>query len=123
MHRRAQRASTAFTGRYLRTILISSFFLAAGNSLSQTPAPAWHGILENEAAQHIARARVKVDAGDEHKATVTNQDGVFLFEYLLPKTYHVAVDVNGRVYRSSADIKIPAQAATVMTQNPKTSPL
>ncbi len=113
MHRRAQRASTAFTGRYLRTILISSLFLAAGNSSSQTPAPAWHGVLENEAAQHIARARVKVDAGDEHKETVTNQDGVFLFEYLLPKTYHVAVDVNGRVYRSSADIKIPAQAATV----------
>jgi hypothetical protein len=110
MHCRAQSATKAFKVQYSRTLLILSCFLAGSLGWSQTPAPAWQGVLQDEAAQHIARARVEVNAGEEHRETITNQDGVFLFGSLLPETYHVAVDINGRVYRSSADIKIPAQA-------------
>src|SRR5271170_4116894 len=109
--RRWAHARLALIGKYPRTILLSVLLAAAGNGWSQTPA--WRGVLQDEAAQHIAQARVKLDAGNEHKEAATDQEGVFFFGSLPPKTYHVSVDVNGRVYRSSADIKISAQAATV----------
>ena len=101
-----------FTGQYSRTLLICSLFLASCNSWSQTPAPVWQGVVQDEGAQHIARARVEVDAGDEHREAMSNQDGAFLFGSLLQKTYHVVVYVNGRVYRSPVGINIPLQAAT-----------
>jgi hypothetical protein len=113
MRRLAHRAGMANLCQYPRTLLLSLLLLAAGEGWSQTPAPAWRGVLQDDTAQHIARARVKLDAGDEHKEAATDQDGGFLFDALLPKTYHVSVDVHGRVYRSSADINIPAQAAAV----------
>ncbi len=57
--------------------------------------------------------RRKVESHIPLGRSATSQDGVFLFSVLLPKTYHVSVDVHGHVYRSSADIKIPAQATMV----------
>lgn len=113
MRRIAQRAGMVFTGQYPRIMFSSLLLVGGANGWSQTPAPAWRGVLEDETAQHIAQARVQLDAGNEHKEAATNQDGVFLFSVLLPKTYHVSVDIHGRVYRSSADVKIPAQATMV----------
>ena len=113
MRRWARRADMAIICQCPYALLLSLLLVASGDGWSQTPAPAWRGVLQDAAARHIAQARVKLDAGNEHKEAPTNQDGAFLFGSLLPKTYHVSVDVNGRVYRSSADIKIPAQAATV----------
>jgi len=80
----------------------------------QTPAPAWRGTLQDEAAHPILQAKVELDADDEHKTTTTTSDGAFVFDTLLPKTYSLSVEVNGRVYRSSAAIIIPAQAAGVI---------
>jgi hypothetical protein len=99
--------------QYPRTLLFSFLLVAVEMVWSQTPAPVWRGVLQDDNAQHIAQASVKLDAGSEHKETSTDPHGVFLFDFLVPKTYHVSVDVNGRVYRSSAGIKIPAQAAPV----------
>jgi Carboxypeptidase regulatory-like domain len=109
------KARLALIGKYPRTILLSVFLVVAGDGWSQTPTQALRGVLQDESAQHIAQARVKLDAGNEHKEAATDQDGVFLFSSLLPRAYHVSVDINGRVYRSSADIKIPAQAAVTLT--------
>ena len=116
LHCRARRANKPLFGRgSLRLILLPLLYVGAYavRGWSQTPAPAWQGVLQDEAAQHIAQAKVELDAGDEHKATTTNPDGSFLFESLLAKTYRLSVHVNGRVYRSSALIKIPAEAAAV----------
>ena len=112
MHRWAL-ARVDLIAKYPRTILLLLLLAIAGIGRSQTPAPAWRGVLLDDTARHIAQAKVKLDAGNQHKETVTDQDGVFLFDSLLPKTYHVSVDLNGRVYQSSADIKIPGQAASV----------
>jgi hypothetical protein len=79
----------------------------------QTPAPAWRGVLEDEGAQPIRQAKVELDAGDEHKVVTTNAEGLFVFESLPAKTYSLSVEVEGRVYRSAAAIKMPAQAGAV----------
>jgi Carboxypeptidase regulatory-like domain len=113
MRRWAHRAGTALPGQYPRTLLLSLLLVTAVTGRCQTPAPAWRGVLQDEAAQHVAQASVELDAGDEHKEAATGQDGSFHFGFLLPNTYHLSVTANGRVYQTSADIKIPAQAATV----------
>jgi len=107
MCQRPQRADWSFIGNFPRTQLISLLLLVSANGLSQTPAPAWRGVLQDETAHPVAQAKVELNAGEEHKEAATNQDGVFLFGFLPPKTYHVAVDVNGRVHQSSADISLP----------------
>lgn len=104
-----------FAGRCLRTLLLLVCW-SGGDAVcgwSQTPAPAWQGVLQNEAAQHIAQATVRLDAGDEHKVATTRTDGSFRFDSLLPQTYHLSVNVNGRLYSSPAAINIPAPAAAV----------
>ena len=113
--RRWASARLALIGKYPRTILLFVLLAVAGDGWSQTPTQAWRGVLQDESAQHISQAMVKLDAGNEHKEAATDQDGVFLFNSLLPRTYHVSVEINGRVYRSSADIKIPAQGAVTLT--------
>jgi hypothetical protein len=118
MRRWAHRAGMAIICQYPRTLLFSFLLVAVEMVWSQTPAPVWRGVLQDDNTQHIAQARVKLDAGSEHKETSTDPHGVFLFDFLVPKTYHVSVDVNGWVYRSSADIKIPAQAAPVTPYAP-----
>ncbi|WP_433966525.1 carboxypeptidase-like regulatory domain-containing protein [Tunturiibacter gelidiferens] len=114
--RRWANARLALIGKYPRTILLSVLLVVAGDGWSQTaPTLAWRGVLQDKTAQHISQATVKLDAGNEHKEAATDQDGVFLFSSMLPRTYHVSVVINGRVYRSSADIKISAQAAVTLT--------
>lgn len=113
MRRWAHRAGIAIIYPYPCTLLLSFLLVGAGDAWSQTPAPTWRGVLQNESAQHIGQARVRLDAGKQHKEATTDQDGVFLFDSLVPNTYRVSIDVNGRVYRSSADIEIPSQVATV----------
>lgn len=107
MRRWAHCAGMAIICRYPPTLLLSLLLGAAGDGWSQTPAQAWRGVLQDDTAQHVAHASVRLDAKYEHKEAATDQSGLFLFDSLLPKTYHVSVDVNGRVYRSSEDIKIP----------------
>jgi hypothetical protein len=113
MRRWARGAGMAIIRQCLRTLLLSLLLAAAVHAWGPTPAPAWRGVLQDDTAQHIAQARVKLDAGNQHKESATDQDGAFLFDSLLPKTYHLSVNVNGHVYRSSAEIRIPAQTATV----------
>ncbi len=95
-------------------LALFSVVLVSVSAWGQTPAPAWQGTLQDEAAHPILRAKVELDAVDEHKITTTNPDGGFVFDSLLPKTYSLSVEVNGRVYRSSATITIPAQAVGVI---------
>jgi hypothetical protein len=52
---------------------------------NQTSAPAWRGVLQEDAAQQIAQKGVKLDAGSERKEAAIDQHGVFLFDFLLPK--------------------------------------
>src|SRR5271163_71173 len=113
MHRQTDRPAAS---RSVRTSLRLAFlliFVSTGFAFGrgQTPAPAWRGVLQDEAGHPVAQAQVKLDAGDDHKTATTAPNGAFVFPSLLPRSYHVSVDINGRVYRSSADIKIPAQAA------------
>jgi hypothetical protein len=117
MHRHTDRSVTfASVRRLLRLalLLILEVSIGSASGWGQTPAPAWRGILQDEAAHHIVQAKVELDAGDDHKAATTISDGSFVFPSLLSNTYSLCVEVSGRVYRSTAAIKIPAQAAEVM---------
>ncbi len=109
MHLGARPASSIV----LDLLMTFGLLLLSGYAAAQTPAPAWQGILQNEAAQHTARATVILDAGNEHRTAVTDLNGSFIFDTLLPATYQVSVDVSGHLYRSSTLIKIPAQASAV----------
>src|SRR5271170_876582 len=102
--------------RFLLSGMLALFSVASGSvsASGQTPAPAWRGTLQDEAAHPIVQAKVGLDADDEHKTTTTTSDGAFVFDSLLPKTYSLSVEVNGRVYRSPAAISISAQAAGVI---------
>ena len=99
----------------LLTIEFSLLLLALTSAvaLGQMPAPAWRGVLGDEGAHPLSSAKVELDAGDEHKICLTKSDGSFVFDSLLSKTYTLSVELGGRLYRSSAAIKIPAQAASV----------
>jgi hypothetical protein len=117
MHRHPDRSVTfASVRRFLRLALLLIFAVSIGSSSGwgQTPAPAWRGKLQDEAAHHIAQAKVELDAGDDHKTATTISDGSFVFPSLLSNTYSLSVEVSGSVYRSITAIKIPAQAAEVM---------
>ena len=81
---------------------------------AQTPAAAWQGVLQDEGTHAVAGATVRMDAGSQHQAATTRADGGFVFETLLPETYRLSVSVKGRVYRSSAAVKIPAQDVAVI---------
>lgn len=80
---------------------------------SQTSPITWRGVLEDASAQHIAQAKIELKAGSEHAEATTDEDGAFFFGSLLAKAYRLSVNVNGRTYRSSAEVEIPAQAASV----------
>jgi hypothetical protein len=96
-------ALTRFTIGFL--CLAFAVFEAQG----QTPAPAWRGTVQDESQHAIAAAQVKLEAGEANASATTASDGSFVFETLLPKTYHLSVEAGGRIYRSDALLKIPAQ--------------
>ena len=98
-------------GFALLFLFLVSIGLASGGG--QTPAPAWRGVLQDEAGHPIVQAQVKLDAGDEHKTATTSPNGSFVFPKLGSKSYSLSIKVNGHVSRSSAVIAIPAQAAAV----------
>jgi hypothetical protein len=102
--------------RFLLSGMLALFSVVLGSvsAWGQTPAPAWRGTLQDETAHPILQAKVELNAGDEHKITTTTSDGAFVFDSLLPKTYSLSVEVNGRVYHSTAAVIIPAQAAAVI---------
>src|SRR5580704_9350887 len=117
MHRLADLSSTPATARRLLLLsLLSLFGVAVGFSSAwgQTPAPAWRGTLQDEAAHHVAQAKVELNAGNDHEVATTTSDGLFVFDSLPSETYSLSVEVDGRVYRSSAAIKMPADAAAVI---------
>ena len=117
MHLLADLFSTPATARRLLLLSLLSFFgVAVGFSSArgQTPAPAWRGTLQDEAAHPIVQAKVELDAGGDHEVATTTPDGLFVFDSLPPETYSISVDVNGRLYRSSTAIKMPADAAAVI---------
>ncbi len=109
-------ATSASFRRSLRLALLFLFAVSIGSASGwcQAPAPAWRGVLQDEAAHPIVQAKVELDAGEEHQTATTISDGSFVVPSLLSKTYSLSVEVSGRVYRSSAAIRIPAQAAEVM---------
>jgi hypothetical protein len=96
-------ALTRFTIGFL--CLAFAVFEAQG----QTPAPAWRGTVQDESQHAIAAAQVKLEAGEANASATTASDGSFVFETPLPKTYHLSVEAGGRIYRSDALLKIPAQ--------------
>jgi hypothetical protein len=116
MHRHKDRSVT-FAGvkRILRSALLFLFAASVGTASGwgQTPAPAWRGVLQDEAAHPIIQAQVKLDAGDDHKTATTTANGSFIFPSLMSKSYSLSIEVNGHISRSSAAITIPAQAAAV----------
>jgi hypothetical protein len=116
MHRHRDR-SVIFAGvrRFLRPALLFTFaaFFGSASGWGQTPAPAWRGVLQDEAAHPVIQAQVKLDAGDDHKTATTISNGSFAFPSLVSKSYSLSIEVNGHVSRSSAAITIPAQAAAV----------
>ncbi|HEY6848261.1 MAG TPA: hypothetical protein VI320_18920 [Terracidiphilus sp.] len=65
--------------------LLASLLVAAQDGCNQTSAPAWRGVLLDNAAQPIAQAGVKLDARSERKEAATDQHGVFLFDFPLSK--------------------------------------
>ena len=101
--------------RILGFALLFLFIVSIGRASGwgQTPAPAWRGVLQDEAGHPIVQAQVKLDAGDEHKTATTNPNGSFVFPALGSKSYSLSIEANGLVTRSSAVITIPAQAAAV----------
>ena len=116
-----------FRGRHIYTCSVEQMFrpvllllstaagtLQAPYASGQAPAPAWRGVLQDEAAHRIPAARLKLDAGEEHPTATTAGDGSFSFPVLVGKTYTISVEAGGRTYRSATDIKIPAQAALVL---------
>ncbi len=106
----------ASPGRFQRLalLLLLTVSLPSASMRGQTPAPAWRGVLQDEASHPVLQAKVELDAGDHHKTATTRSDGSFVFSSLLSKTYSLSVEVDGRVYRSTAAIKIPAQAAVAI---------
>ncbi len=109
-------ASSARVRRFVRLTSLFVFVVSIGSAFGwgQTPAPAWRGVLRDETAHPVDRAKVEMNAGEEHKTAITHSDGTFVFPSLLSKTYSLSVEVNGHVYRDSAAINIPAQAAAVV---------
>jgi hypothetical protein len=59
-------------------------------------------VLHDNAAQHIAQAGVKLDAGSERKEAATDLQGVFLFNYPLPKVAGRSV-ITSKEKRSDRD--------------------
>jgi hypothetical protein len=129
MHHRTHRAGISLPSQCLYTLTLALLFVVAAtiDGWSQTPIATWRGtvvqdeadhsvaegVLQDEAVQRFAHATVKLDSRDDHKAASISSDGSFLFTSLLPKTYHLSVELNGRVYDSFAPITIPEQAASV----------
>ena len=94
--------------------LLSLFGFVASCAWGQTPAPAWRGMLQDEAAHPVAGAKIELDGGDEHKMTTTTSDGSFVFQSLPPKSYSLSVSAKGHLYRNSFAIMIPAQDIAVV---------
>jgi hypothetical protein len=62
--------------------IFQSLLVAAGDASNQAPAPGWRGVLEDDAAQHIAQTRAKLDAGintKKQRATRTECASLTLF--------------------------------------------
>ncbi|MDQ2832300.1 MAG: TonB-dependent receptor [Acidobacteriota bacterium] len=104
-----------FAGGRLRTLLLLACWAGAGavGGWSQTQAIAWRGVLQDEAAEPIGHATVKLDDGAERQAATSRADGTFLFGSLVPRTYRLSVEANGHVCRSPAPIEIAPQAQAV----------
>jgi hypothetical protein len=115
MHRHSD-LSFPFSGArsFLQLALALLFVIVIGSTCwGQTPAPAWRGVLQDENGHPVVQAKVKLDAGDDHKIATTHADGSFLFHALPPKTYSLSVELHGRLYRGTAVVQIPSQAAEV----------
>jgi len=104
--------ATALT--FLLLGLLSLFGFVESSAWGQTPAPAWRGVLQDEAAHPVSGAKVDLHAGHEHKVATTLTDGSFVFESLLPRSYFLSITLNGHLYRSSSAIGIPGQATAVV---------
>jgi hypothetical protein len=115
MHHQTDRsaASPSVRGSLRLTFLLIFVSIWSASGGAQTPAPAWRGLLQDEAGHPVAQARVKLDAGDDHKTATTSPNGAFVFPSLLAKSYLLSIEVNGQIFRSSGAITIPAQAAAV----------
>jgi hypothetical protein len=113
MHRRTDRPAASQSVRTSLRLAFLLIFVSTGFAFGrgQTPAPAWRGVLQDEAGHPVAQAQVKLDAGDDQKTATTAPNGAFVFPSLLAKSYSLSVEVNGHISRSSAAITIPAQAA------------
>src|SRR5271154_5289692 len=115
MHRQTDRsAASRSVGTSLRLAFLLIFVsIGSASGRGQTPAPAWRGVLQDEAGHPVAQAQVKLDAGDDHKTATTAPNGAFVFPSLLAKSYSLSIEANGHISRNSAAITIPAQAAAV----------
>jgi hypothetical protein len=98
----------------LSLLVLLVLFIGFSSVSAQTPAAAWRGTLQDEEGHRILHAKVELSAGRAHKTATTASDGSFVFDSLLPETYSLSVELNGRVYHSADAIPIPAQAAQVI---------
>jgi hypothetical protein len=73
MRRWAHRAGMAVICQYPCALLLSFPLVAAGDGWSQTPVPAWRGVVQDDTAQHIAQAKVKLEVGNRHKEAATTR--------------------------------------------------
>jgi hypothetical protein len=102
---RPLRTTWALT-RFAIVFLHLAFAVVAARG--QTPAPAWRGVLRDENNRAIAAAQVNLEAGKAHASATTASDGTFVFETLLPNTYHLSVESAGRIHPGATLLQIPA---------------
>jgi hypothetical protein len=115
MHRQTDRPAASRRVKASLRLAFLLLFIATGpaSGWAQTPAPAWRGVLQDEAGHPIAQAQVKLEAGDDQKTATTAPNGAFVFPSLPAKSYSLSIEVNGHISRSAAAITILAQAAAV----------
>ena len=82
--------------------------------MAQTPAPAWHGLIENEGHQRAKAATIALEAEGQQPISAPIHDGQFTFATVPAATYHVVIRTEGRTFHSNAELKIPSENAAAL---------
>ena len=116
MHRHTAHTLPPATARTSLHLILWTLFAVSFSSTAiwSQALPTWRGILQDGSAHPISQAKLKLEADGSYKTATTATDGSFVFDSLLLKTYSLSVEINGRAYRSSAAVTIPAQADSVI---------
>jgi hypothetical protein len=100
-------------------ILILSLALAHPSGAQQAQTLSWSGVLHDASGQPVPGATIELFAASHTRATVTQPDGSFSFQDLLPDHYSVAVRLHGKRIAATVLVDLPASAValTLTDQN------